>query len=135
VDIEKMRPRRIDSIPRSFPVNDREHALQESLEKIPVPAGLDVRSERRVMISDLDVNNHVNNTEYVRWITDCLENGDGTSPSLRSLQINYLEEAKLGETIVFSLGRADNPLRAFFVEGVNRATQAKVVQARAGVKL
>jgi len=130
VDIEKMRPRRIDSIPRSFPLNDKEHALQESLDKIPVPAGLDVRYERRVMTSDLDVNNHVNNTEYVRWITDCLEPGDGPARSIRTLQINYLEEAKLGETMVFSLGHADTTPASLFVEGVNRASGAKVVQAK-----
>jgi acyl-ACP thioesterase len=133
VDVVKMRPQRLNSIPRSFPLNDREHALQESLDKIPVPDRLDVWYERMVMTSDLDVNNHVNNTEYVRWITDCLEPGEGTGLALRSLQINYLEEAKLGETLVFSLGRADNPPGTLFVEGVNRANQAKVVQARAVV--
>jgi acyl-ACP thioesterase len=130
VDIEKMRPRRIDSIHRSFPVNDKEHALHESLDKIPVPAGLGARYERRVMTSDLDVNNHVNNTEYVRWITDCLEIGEGGASLLRSLQINYLEEAKVGETMVFSLGREHNHPGTLFVEGVNSANQTKVVQAR-----
>jgi acyl-ACP thioesterase len=130
VDAEKMRPRRIDSIPRSFPLNDKEHALQESLDKIPVPAGLDIRYERRVMTSDLDVNNHVNNTEYVRWITDCLETGDGPASSIRTLQISYLEEAKLGETMVFSLGRADNAPGTIFVEGAKLVNGAKVVQAK-----
>jgi acyl-ACP thioesterase len=130
VDIEKMRPRRIETIPRSFPLNDKEHALQESLDKIPIPAALHVRYERKVMTSDLDVNNHVNNTEYVRWITDCLEIGDGAASSIRSLQINYLEEAKLGETMVFSLGREDKHPLTLFIEGVNHSTQTKVVQSR-----
>ncbi len=129
VDIQKMRPRRIDSIPRTFPLNDTEHALQESLDKIAVPPGLEMQYERRVMASDLDVNNHVNNTEYVRWITDSLETGQGTTPSVRSLQINYLEEAKLGETMIFSLGRDRSP-GVVFVEGVNRENGTKVVQAR-----
>jgi medium-chain acyl-[acyl-carrier-protein] hydrolase len=129
VDSEKMRPRRLDSINRSFPLNDREHALQESLDKIPIPADLAPVYERKVMRSDLDVNNHVNNTEYVRWITDAL--GDGEGASLRALQINYLEEAKRGETLAFSAGCADG--ESWFIEGVNRATGRSIVQARADV--
>jgi len=130
LDVEKMRPWRIESLPHSFPLNDKERALQESLERIPVPAVLEKVYERRVMVSDLDVNNHVNNTEYARWIADCVEAGDGAASSPRSLQVNYLEEARLGETLVFSIGRDDGPRGGFFVEGVNRANQAKVVQAR-----
>jgi len=130
LDVEKMRPRRIESLPHSFPLNDKEHALQESLEKIPMPVVLKKVYERRVMVSDLDVNNHVNNTEYARWITDCVEDGDEAAPPPRSLQVNYLEEARLGETLVFLIGREDGQRKGFFVEGVNRANQAKVVQAR-----
>ncbi len=127
VDMERMRPRRIDSIPRSFPVLTEEHALQESLDKITVPEKLAVKYEKQVMVSDLDVNHHVNNTEYVRWIADCLEPGAGT---LRTLQVNYLEEAKLGETMVFSLGRAEDSTGTLYVEGTNRASQTTVVQGR-----
>jgi medium-chain acyl-[acyl-carrier-protein] hydrolase len=129
VDCEKMRPRRIDSIPRNFPVNDKEHALKESLGKITIPTNLEKRYERRVMTSDLDVNNHVNNTEYVRWITDCLETGGGTAGGIRTLQINYLEEAKLGETMVFSLARPEDTRDSLFVEGTNRTNGTTVVQA------
>ncbi len=130
VDFEKMRPRRIDSIPRTFPLNDKEHALEETLEKIPVREGLERRYERKVMTSDLDVNNHVNNTEYVRWITDALDANQGGGPPFRSLQINYLDEAKLGETMVFSVGPEVDSPRTLFVEGVNRENGTKVVQAR-----
>jgi len=132
VDVKTMRPRRIESLPR-FPLNDREHALTESLDRIIVPTDLQLKYERRVMASDLDVNNHVNNTEYVRWIIDCLGTDEGAVSSLRSLQINYLEEAKLGETIVFSVGHDDNHPGSLFVAGVNNAKQSTVVQSRVEV--
>ena len=130
VDVEKMRPRRVDSLARSLPLNEHEHALQESLGKIAIPDGLGLRYERKVMASDLDVNNHVNNTEYVRWIADALDPVDGALPSIRTLQINYLEEARLGDTIVFSAGSDPAGPASIFVEGVNGAKGAKVVQAR-----
>jgi acyl-ACP thioesterase len=131
VDMERMRPRRIDSIPRSFPVLTEEHALRESLDKITAPENLAVKCEKQVMVSDLDVNHHVNNTEYVRWIADCLEPGDGT---LRSLQVNYLEEAKLGDVMVFSTGPADNASGTMYVTGMNRTSRATVVQAMAELR-
>lgn len=130
VDIEKMRPRRVDGLARSLPLNENEHALQESLGKIAVPDGLEVRYERKVMASDLDVNNHVNNTEYIRWITDALARNEGTIQTIRNLQVNYLEEARLGEVMVFYVGRDSEDGAVAFVEGVNRETSAKVVQAR-----
>jgi acyl-ACP thioesterase len=128
VDSEKMRPRRLGSIDRSFPLNDKEHALQESLDKIPVPHGLTPVYERRVMRSDLDVNNHVNNTEYARWITDAL--GDTEASSLRALQINYLEEARLGETLAFSAGPSRGEGKTWFIEGVNRENGRPIVHAQ-----
>ncbi len=64
------------------------------------------------------------------WITDCLEPGDGTRRSLRSLQVNYLEEAKLGEVMVFSSGPPEGVPGTVCVEGTNRASRAAVVQAQ-----
>ena len=129
VDSDKMRPRRVDSLARSLPLNENEHALRESLGKIAIPGGLPKQYERKVMASDLDVNNHVNNTEYIRWIADALGPEGGALPSIRSLQVNYLEEARLGEVMVFSAGRDPADGTVIFVEGVNRETSAAVVQA------
>jgi acyl-ACP thioesterase len=130
VDVERLRPRRIESLNRTFPLNDREHALSESLDKIAVPPGLARKYSRRVMTSDLDVNNHVNNTEYVRWIADCVEGDSGTQQLIRTMQINYLEEAKLADTLEFLAGSPDGTPHTLFVEGVNRASGSTVVQAR-----
>ena len=130
VDIAKMRPRRIESLERSFPLNDGEHALRESLGKIAVPAGMEQRYTRKVMSSDCDVNNHVNNTEYVRWIVDCIGTAERAVPSIRSLQINFLEEARKGDAVVFSMGRDAAHPAVLVVEGINEATRATVVQSR-----
>lgn len=130
VSAERMRPQRLDAHLPVFPVNDNEHALQESLERIDVPGNVSFRYERQVMWGDLDVNNHVNNAEYVRWIADALQNEDGTIPAFTSLQVNYLEEAKLGETILFASGAAPDDSRTLFVEGVNKERKSKIVQAK-----
>ena len=42
VDVRSMRPRRIESLPR-FPLNDTEHAIEESPDRIVVPTSLQVK--------------------------------------------------------------------------------------------
>jgi medium-chain acyl-[acyl-carrier-protein] hydrolase len=131
LEMEKLRPRRIETLQLSYLLNDTEHALKESLNKLVLPPKLTPRYERLVLTSDLDVNHHVNNTEYVRWIADAIDPPDGTPTVLRTLQVNYLEEARLGETLLFSAGRDPQDGGTIYVEGVNRGTGTKVVQARA----
>jgi acyl-ACP thioesterase len=130
VDVEKLRPRRVETLERDFPLNDKEHALQEVPGKIAVPASLEPRNERHVMTSDLDINNHVNNTEYIRWIVDALGPEEGETASIGTLQVNFLEEVHRGDTILFSAGRDAADPSVAFVEGQNGATGGKVVQAR-----
>lgn len=130
VSTERMRPQRLEAHLPAFPLNDKEHAIQESLERIEMPTALSFRYERQVMWGDLDVNNHVNNAEYVRWIADAIQNADGTIPEFSSLQVNYLEEAKLGENIVFSSGPDPKDPRTLYVEGVNKTKNSKIVQAK-----
>lgn len=49
-----------------------------------------------VQHSDLDLQNHVNNTSYIRWIEDgVFENGKG----IQFLSINYLAECFLGDQV------------------------------------
>lgn len=57
--------------------------------------------------SDLDMNNHVNNVSYIRWIEDfCLEKG----LSFDRIGINYLNEALLGETIAIQFSMDDKKM-------------------------
>ncbi|TVR00763.1 MAG: hypothetical protein EA399_03520 [Desulfovibrionales bacterium] len=52
-----------------------------------------------VPYSDLDVNQHVNNAAYVRWILDSFGQGQHEMEQIRSIRIDYLAETLLGERI------------------------------------
>ena len=45
--------------------------LDEPLEKLNPPTGLEPRGEVTVSYNAIDLLGHVNNTCYVEWITDC----------------------------------------------------------------
>ncbi|RAI90222.1 acyl-[acyl-carrier-protein] thioesterase [Algoriphagus yeomjeoni] len=68
--------------------------------------GVLLKSEKlKVRHSDLDLNNHVNNTSYVQWVENVLrENGCHTLPFL----INYLAECVLGDELDIHLYKQQN---------------------------
>lgn len=71
---------------------------------------LDTR-ELVVQYSDLDINHHVNNTSYIRWVENLLAE-KGVFPL--NISINYLAECKEGETVSLTLSGEG---RTCFVEG------------------
>lgn len=101
LDMEKKRPQRPEKVLPSelFQPNIDEQILPE---KVKEPLHLVFGRNFQVNFSDLDMNNHVNNVSYIRWIEDfCMEKGI----VLDRICINYLNEALLGEhiEILFSL--------------------------------
>jgi len=64
-------------------------------------SGEGIASEKvKVRLSDLDLNNHVNNTSYIRWLENLLFD-QGIRPD--AIAINYLAECMEGETVLIKL--------------------------------
>jgi len=99
VDLEKGKPRRIESLNVDLQFPDAEDAISEVPDKLTAPALLEPAYERSIRASELDVNEHVNNAHYVRWVMDCFDAGQLRARSLRSIQLNYLDQARLGDPI------------------------------------
>lgn len=55
---------------------------------------------RPIGAGDVDLNHHLNNAVYARWITDILgEKFSSSAPRIREIQINYLASGQAGEQI------------------------------------
>jgi acyl-ACP thioesterase len=54
---------------------------------------------RRVCFTDLDVNNHMNNTRYLEWAMDLLPSGFHGSHVLQDATMCYLGEAREGDVL------------------------------------
>jgi acyl-ACP thioesterase len=61
----------------------------------------------RVPYSAIDLNGHVNNTEYVRWGVDALRRAFPSTKAVRSLQVTYLSEIFDGDEIMLSVSSND----------------------------
>jgi medium-chain acyl-[acyl-carrier-protein] hydrolase len=127
LDTGRNKPQRLTVFPPIGPVRPDDHALPGSLEKLKPGRDLPLMWERKVMPSDLDVNKHVNNAEYARWIADCLDAESGGTA--KEIQVNYLDEALLGDTIALHAGRDGDA--SWLCEGVSASTGSMVFQSKA----
>ncbi|HSF55719.1 MAG TPA: acyl-ACP thioesterase domain-containing protein, partial [Algoriphagus sp.] len=79
--------------------------------KISLSGDLLGSEQIKVRLSDLDLNNHVNNTSYIRWVENLLFD-HGVRP--KELLINYLAECVQGDVVVLRLFKKES---GYLVEG------------------
>jgi medium-chain acyl-[acyl-carrier-protein] hydrolase len=77
------------------------------LEKQGNARGLSELRRFSVRYSDLDVNRHVNNAAYVRWILDSFDAERHDRLQIVSIRIDYLSETVLGESITVQAQAVD----------------------------
>lgn len=130
LDIESGRPRRIETLPIDLQFPLATHAIQDSLEKISVPAGLEQVFEKPIWLSDMDINNHVNNAQYAKWVSDCFSDNQFHNRRITSIQINYLEETMLGDTVTLFKAPNNPSASEYFISGINRVKGSTVFHAR-----
>ena len=127
LDGATMRPLRIgeliDHISKELP----EPAMVEVPGKLTMPESRTSVMTRKIVYSDIDINSHTNNARYVEMVTDCLTDEETDSKTIDTMQINFLSESKLGETI--RLMRAESESGEVFIEGIGEADE-KVFQAK-----
>jgi acyl-ACP thioesterase len=130
VDLAKQRPQRIESLPLDLRFPGAPDALAERPDKIALPDGPAAWFERPVWLSDIDVNHHVNNAQYAKWIGDCFPEETFRARRTKRAQINYLE-ATLPHDIV-KLRRVPEHDRAmdYCIEGVSGRTGSVAFQSR-----
>jgi medium-chain acyl-[acyl-carrier-protein] hydrolase len=132
VDTATFRPHPAGVLPIPLPANDRGRALDEPLKKLLPLQGIQRAYEREVRLSDIDVNNHVNNARYLEWIFDCYDDEFMRSHSPGFLQVNYVGETTLGDTVTLSRGEDPSMPGVHYIEGVSRKKGSKAVQALVG---
>ncbi|MDR1058957.1 MAG: acyl-ACP thioesterase, partial [Treponema sp.] len=99
LDIKKRRPLRPQAVMETLPLNEGVDALPGGGGALDTQDHLNRAGERRVRYSDIDYNGHVNNTRYIQWIQDLTEPELLEQADQMRLDINYLKELKIGETV------------------------------------
>lgn len=74
-----------------------QHATSKSFSRINVLQQTQKIRERNVVLSDLDIVNHVNNTKYLEWCLDALHPNSILKQEIIALEMNFLRELNLFE--------------------------------------
>jgi acyl-ACP thioesterase len=91
------RPTPLSHFADDFPVMNR-HAIEEKPHKIQIPVSNAVKSKvQAILPSDIDMNQHVNNTKYVQWAIDCVPFAFQKQHTISEISVNFLSEARMGE--------------------------------------
>lgn len=117
------RPRNLSKLNLNLP-DDGPKVISTTLERLE-PQTIYSQTERvRVPYSSIDLNGHVNNTEYVRWSIDALRRALDFKGEIRSVQATYFCEAFEGDELELLL--SSDRHGCFCVLGRNPDSQTNV---------
>lgn len=130
LDAQTRKLQRSKLIAANYPSSFKEErALECKLGKLKPFGPLEMAYERFIGYSDIDFNEHLNNTKYVDLIMDCFSLESHKSHYVRSIEFNYVHEALPGDTIVLykDLNAADENL--IYIEGINEKDEKLAFQS------
>jgi medium-chain acyl-[acyl-carrier-protein] hydrolase len=127
IDLTTRRPQNLEDY-FDFQISDSEQVVSYKVVKIePVTSGNNMKTFE-VGYSDLDVNEHVNNVKYIEWILEYFPLEFRKSYILRSLEINYLNEARYGDELSIL---SENDEQNIYLHGLFRSSdEAELCRAR-----
>ncbi len=99
---------RVDHVCGDMPCYPQ-HALPRQPEKVPLSKEMISHANIVAGYTDVDVNNHINNVCYLNWAVNHLPMEDDKL-TIRSIEINFLSEARLHSPIELLYGKTENNL-------------------------
>lgn len=130
INVGTRRPQRLDRFASQWPFFKGKEAVTDKPERLPECAGPEVGSPFPVLVSDLDVNNHVNNVKYAEWVMDSFSLDFQEKHEVRSFGINYLAEAFFGDTMVIRKEEKGAGSGDFLVSAVRQSDKKEVCRSR-----
>jgi acyl-ACP thioesterase len=99
LDFTTGRPQKFEQLPRYLYVNEKRHAIAENAPKIqPVDFSQKEKTFKAVLFSDLDMNQHVNNSKYLQFTIDSMNPDYVMNHRLKEIFVNYMRQAKIGDS-------------------------------------
>ena len=102
LDSNTRRPKKIEGSDNLFRPR-KDYSLSFSADKVSCPKEMDSTKTFEVRISDLDMNNHVNNIKYTQWVLDAVPFNYHKICQVKEYEINFSVETFLDDKIeIFS---------------------------------
>lgn len=102
------RPESMSLPHQHFEVYPNTRATQEPFSKIIINTDKELIFEKTVVLSDLDIVNHVNNVKYLEWCLDFVSDEIILNQKIASFEMNFLKELSLRDQVIIHEDLADN---------------------------
>ena len=100
IDLTKMKPITMTDFITSIELPDRDRAIDDKFEKLPRLNNSEFQKKYNVRISDLDINQHVNNVNYIEWAIETIPIEVSKKYQLSQFEISFRAESKYGDSVV-----------------------------------
>ncbi len=107
IDMNRMRPIRITD--KHYNLNKTlDHKVFNEFKRFPLNMEADNNKDFDIRRSDIDSNNHVNNTKYLEWIIESIPEDVYQRSTLSEFEIQYKKEIKYPDKIVVGSKAIEN---------------------------
>ena len=100
LDLRTKKAIEIPEFIRTARLQDAERAIADSFTKLPVPKETPFVRTFNVRRSDLDINQHVNNVNYIEWGIEAIPVEKLRGKRISGLEVSYRSESHYGDRII-----------------------------------
>lgn len=130
LDINTRELRKSEWIALKFPPFSKDRAIDCKLSKIRHSGELEMAYSKVIGYSDVDFNGHLNNSRYIDFIMDCFPVQSHKKYDVRSIEVNYINEAMPGEELVLYKDVSAVDANMIYIEGMNASGDKTVFKAQ-----
>lgn len=107
INTRTRRPEIVDGLEDGLHSFREKKAVEEQLGKLPPSTAPEFVRKREIEYTDIDLVYHVNNVKYIELIINSYNSSVHQERSIRSIEVNYMGEAKYGENVLIYKGLGD----------------------------
>jgi acyl-ACP thioesterase len=105
----------------------KSRAIDDKFEKLPKPEKKDLEKQFKVRLSDLDINQHVNNVNFIEWAVETIPQEVWKNYMLKDLEINFRAEGKYGDRVISCSQKIEDTNKIVFLHDLSREKDQKQV--------
>jgi medium-chain acyl-[acyl-carrier-protein] hydrolase len=127
IDFNTNKPISMPDFITNIKIPNRNRAIDDPFEKIPVLEEVHMEKNFNVRLSDLDINQHVNNVNYIEWAVETIPLEIWQKYRLSELEISFRAESNYGDRIISQTQHIEKNNKQIFLHRLLRQSDKREV--------
>lgn len=134
IDMDTRKLKILEPLPSAYPLSNRQRPIDCKLGRLQPNGPLEMVYKRLIGYSDIDVNEHLNNSKYIDYIMDCFSLEYHKKCIIESIEINYKSEAFAGDNIILLKDKTSTDSDLIYVEGINEDNEQLIFKSQLKIR-